>query len=41
VNKNLPPWAYLFGVWLLWFVAAIVVCGGMLAIGAMGLAAAG
>jgi hypothetical protein len=41
MNRNLPGWAYLVGVWLLWFVAATVVCGSMLAIGAMGLSAAG
>jgi hypothetical protein len=39
--RDLPPWAYVLAAWVFWSVAALVVLGGMLLIGAMGLAAAG
>jgi hypothetical protein len=37
MNRNLPGWAYLVGVWLFWFVAGAVVFGATLAFNAMGL----
>jgi len=38
--RNLPPWVYLVAAWVYWSVAVLVAFGGLLVIGAMGLAAA-